>query len=267
MKKTLDEKKERKEEHGEGDRQVLTTEKEDRFTRNLPLLRRAQAGDMQATEELVRLNGGLVSKIAARFLGRGIDYEDLVETGNIGLLKAIRTFDEDRACAFSTYAVPLIFGEIRRFLRDDGPIKVSRYHKQLGARLLSEREAVLAARGGENVRIEELAERCGVSASDAAVALGAMSPVSSLSDILYAEEDSPTLESTLCDEEESERVFNKIAVTAAIEKLPSDKRKIILLRYFRDYSQEETARELGLTQVKISREEKKILMFLRKELS
>ncbi len=239
----------------------------DRFSKNLPLLRRAKAGDEAATEELVLLNGGLVKRVASSFLGRGTDYEDLVETGNIGLLKAIRTFDETRACAFSTYAVPLIFGEIRRFLRDDGPVKVSRYHKQLGARLLSEREAILAERGGENVKVEELAERCGVSPADAAAALGAMSPVSSLSDILYAEEDSPTIESTLCDEYECEREFNKIAVAAALEKLPPDKRKIILLRYFRDYSQEETAREMGLTQVKISREEKKILLMLRKELS
>ena len=197
---------------------------DERFRDNLPLLRRARAGDEKATEELIRNNGGLVNHIAVRFLGRGTDYEDLVQIGSIGLLKAIRTFDESRACAFSTYAVPLIFGEIRRFLRDDGPIKVSRVQKRLSAILAAEREKCI-------------------------------------------DDDSLTLENTLCDEEENEKNFYRIAISAALDKLPDIKKKIILLRYFRDFSQEETARVLGLTQVKISREEKKILAFLRQELS
>lgn len=238
----------------------------DRFSENLPLLRRAQGGDEAATEELVRLNGGLVNHIALRFVGRGTDYEDLQQIGNIGLLKAIRTFDEGRGCAFSTYAVPLVFGEIRRFLRDDGPIKVSRIHKRLGAILAAEREKAAAA-GEHDLRIEELAKRCGVNAAEAVTALEAVQPVSSLSDLMYADEDSPTVEARLYDEDENERSFYKIAISAAIDKLPDVRRKIILLRYFRDYSQEETARALGLTQVKVSREEKKILAFLKSELS
>ena len=239
---------------------------DERFRDNLPLLRRARAGDEKATEELIRNNGGLVNHIAVRFLGRGTDYEDLVQIGSIGLLKAIRTFDESRACAFSTYAVPLIFGEIRRFLRDDGPIKVSRVQKRLSAILAAEREKCIAE-GKTDVRIEELAARCHVTPAEAAAALDATSPISSLSDILYADDDSLTLENTLCDEEENEKNFYRIAISAALDKLPDIKKKIILLRYFRDFSQEETARVLGLTQVKISREEKKILAFLRQELS
>jgi RNA polymerase sporulation-specific sigma factor len=171
-----------------------------------------------------------------------------------------------RACAFSTYAVPLIFGEIRRFLRDDGPIKVSRTQKRLGAILAAERERCIAAGMGE-LRLSELAERCGTTPEEAAAALDAIAPVASLSDVVYNDEDSPTIESTLSDTEECTRQFDKLAIRAAIDKLPDLRRKIILLRYFRDYSQSETAAALGLTQVKVSREEKKILSFLRGELA
>ena len=237
-----------------------------RFRENIPLLRRARAGDPRATEELVALNLGLVSGIARRYMGRGTDFEDLRQIGSIGLLKAIRSFDESRGCAFSTYAVPLIFGEIRRFLRDDGLVKVSRVQKHLGARLIAERERALMTEGVE-LRLEELARRLGVSPEEASGALDAASPPASLSELLYGEEEGVTLENRLADEEENERTFNKIAISAAIQKLPELRRKIILLRYFRDCSQEETAARLGLSQVKISREEKKILALLREELS
>lgn len=234
---------------------------------NLALILRSRAGDDAATEALFIANGGLVNSIAVRFIGRGTDLEDLQQIGRLGLLKAIRTFDPARECAFSTYAVPLIFGEIRRFLRDDGMIKVSRTQKRLGAALAAERERVKAERGGEEPRIEELAARCNVSPEEAASALDAISPVTSLSDYLYKESDGPTLESRLCDEDEGERSFTRMALADAIGKLPSQRRKIVLLRYYRDLSQAETAKRLGLTQVKVSREEKKILEFLRRELS
>lgn len=236
------------------------------FSDNIPLLERSQGGDRRATEELVRKNGGLVASIALRFVGRGTDYEDLVALGNLGLLKAIRTFDLGRGCAFSTYAVPLIFGEIRRFLRDDGPIKVSRAQKRLGARLSAARERRMAA-GEEGIRIEELAEECGVSPAEAAAALESCAPVALLSESVYGEEDGITLEGTLADEEEGERTFTRLAIAEVLERLPEMRRKIILLRYFRDMSQAETARALGLTQVKVSREEKRILAVFREALS
>ena len=241
-------------------------ERNEKFKDNLELILASQGGDAHATDRLVRQNGGLVNHIALRFLGRGQELEDLIQIGSMGLLKAIRTFDPARACAFSTYAVPLIFGEIRRFLRDDGPIKVSRSQKRLGAALAAEQERCIAE-GKIDVRLHELAARCGVSAEEAAAALDAIAPVSSLSDVLYNDEDSPTLESTLTDAEEGEREFNRLAISMAIDKLPELRRKIVLLRYFRDYSQNETAAALGLTQVKVSQEEKKILAFLRGELS
>lgn len=236
------------------------------FSENLILLKRSHEGDRRATEELVKKNGGLVTGIALRFIGRGTELEDLIALGNLGLLKAIRTFDLSRGCAFSTYAVPLIFGEIRRFLRDDGPIKVSRAQKRLGAMLAGARDRRLAE-GEESVRIEDLAADCGVSPSEAAAALESVAPVSYLSESVYGEDEGITLEGMIYDEDEGERNMWRLALGEAISRLPEMRRKIILLRYFRDMSQEETARALGLTQVKVSREEKKILEGFREVLS
>lgn len=239
---------------------------EEKFKENLVLIERAQTGDEAASEQLFLLNAGLVKSIAARFIGRGTEFEDLIQVGNLGLLKAIRTFDASRGCVFSTYAVPLIFGEIRRFLRDDGPIKVSRVQKRLGAALAAEKER-LAAEGQEDAPLSLVAERVGVSPAEAAAALDAMCPPRSLTDPIAGDEGGSTLENLLSDEDEPERTFEKIALSAAIDKLPALRRKIILLRYYRDFSQDETAKALGLSQVKVSREEKKILTFLREELS
>ncbi len=240
---------------------------ERRYEDNPELIRRSQAGDRSATEALVRNNAGLVAGIAVRFAGRGTDTEDLIGIGNLGLIKAIRTFDCERGCAFSTYAVPLIFGEIRRFLRDDGLIKVSREQKRLGAALLRERERAAEEAGGEGVRLEQLAQRVGVSPAEAASALSASSPVRSLSEVLYGEEDGPTLENCVADPDEQSRREEHLALSLALETLPPLWRRIIGLRYFKDLSQQQTARLLGLTQVKVSREEKKILALLRQKLS
>ena len=240
--------------------------KDGKFKWNPEWIQKAQSGDEKAMEHLILNNAGLVNSIAVKFLGRGTDYEDLVQIGNIGLIKAIRSFDPGRECAFSTYAVPLIFGEIRRFLRDDGSVKVSRAQKKLGATLVAERERMMRETDGD-VKISALAARVGVSISEAAAALDAVSPVRSLSEVVWGDEDGPTLENTLADEDENERELDRIALAAAIDKLPEVRKKIILLRYFRDYSQDKTARALGLSQVKVSREEKKILAFLHKELS
>lgn len=240
-------------------------EQSQKYSDNAALLILSLAGDERATEELLVNNTPLVRSIAQRFVGRGTDLEDLIQIGTIGLLKAIRTFDPERGCVFSTYAVPLIFGEIRRHMRDDGPMKVSRAKKRLAAMLASEREA--AIKRGEDPRIEELAQRCGVTPEEAADALDAVSPVRSLSETLYGDEEGPTLGSALSDDETCERMTDRLALSMSIDKLSPLRRKIILLRYYRDLSQQQTAEILGLTQVKISREEKKILAILRAELS
>ena len=235
-----------------------------KYDDNPRLLAAALAGDPRAEEELVKANAGLVRSVAARFSDRGYDREELFDVGQIGLLKAVRTYDPARGCAFSTYAVPLIFGEIRRFLRDDGPIKVSREKKRLAAALSAERER--AAANGEDLRISELAEKVGVTPEEAADALDAVSPVRSLSEYAYRDE-GPTLGETIADEGENERVFDKIALALAVAKLPALRKKIVLLRYYRDLSQQKVADLLGLTQVKVSREEKRAIAFLREELS
>ncbi len=237
----------------------------EKYRDNATLLARSREGDERATEELLINNAGLVRSLASRFIGRGTDYEDLVQIGMIGLVKAIRTFDPTRECAFSTYAVPLVLGELRRHLRDDGFVKVSRTRKRLAAMLASAREAAL--KEGQDIRIEDLAARCGVAVEDAVDALEATAPVRSLSECMYGDEDGPTLDSAIADTEAPERDFDRLALSMSIDKLPPLRRKIILLRYFRDLSQQRTADLLGLTQVKVSREEKKILAFLREELS
>ena len=242
----------------------MKTEERSIYDKNLELIRRFREGDAEAGEELASLNRPLVYNIAGRFVGRGADMDELVEMGTIGLVKAINTFDFSRECAFSTYAVPLIFGEMRRFLRDDGLIKVSRENKRLSALLNAERDRRLTA--GEDAGVASIAAAVGVSPQDAAAALFSTSPVRSLEEAAYDDEDSATLGATIADEDAPAKEFDKLALKLAIEKLRDTERKIIILRYFRDYSQAETARVLGLTQVKISREEKKILSRLKEEL-
>ena len=238
---------------------------DEKYGSNPALLDAVRAGDGDAEGELVKNNAGLVLSVAARFSDRGYDREELVSVGRIGLLKAIRTFDPARGCRFSTYAVPLIFGEIRRFLRDDGPIKVSREKKRLAAALSAERER--AAEAGEDVRLSDLARRIGVTPEEAADALDAVSPIRSLSEYAFGDGEGPTLGETLSDDSENEKAFDKIAIALAVEKLPALEKKIVLLRYYRDLSQQRVADLLGLTQVKVSREEKRAVERLRRELS
>ena len=235
------------------------------FSENLTLLQRSHEGDRRATEELVKINGGLVTGIALRFIGRGTELEDLIAIGNMGLVKAINTFDFSRECAFSTYAVPLIFGEIRRFLRDDGIIKVSREERRVSVLLNRERER--RQNLGLPTDVVSLAEAVGITPQDAASALFSDVAPRSLEESVFDDDDSTTLGSMIADEGESLASFDKLALRMAIESLDEEKRRIIYLRYFRDFSQSETARVLGLSQVKISREEKKIMGLLKNKMT
>ena len=240
--------------------------------RHYALLRAAQGTDAEgarvATEALIAENMGLVRTAALRFRERGTDYEDLLQIGTIGMLRAIRTFDLARGTAFSTFAVPLIVGEIRRHLRDDGMIRVSRSYKKLASDLARKRSEI-AAREGRDATIDELAAACGSSPEEAAVALCSVSPVASLSECCF-EEDRGELAERITDDESANEpaiLSDRIALHAAIDRMPPLWRKILLLRYFRDRTQQQTADLLGLSQVKVSREEKKILDFLRREMS
>ena len=238
------------------------------YERNTELLERLREGDREAEAMLVEENMGLVRTVARKFLDRGTEYEDLLQIGTIGMLKAIRSFSLERGTAFSTYAVPLIVGEIRRHLRDDGPVKVSRIYKRQGMMIMREKNRI-ATEEGRDAGIAELAERCGMSAEEAAISLDAISPVTSLSDYVFGE-DSVTYESVIPDEEselERERLCDRISLSQCIDRLPPLWRQLLLLRYYKGMTQQATAEALGLTQVKVSREEKKILSLLRKELS
>ena len=222
--------------------------------------------EKQKIDETVENNLGLVHHCANRFKGKGIEYDDLYQAGCMGLLKAARGFDENRGVMFSTYAVPLIIGEIRRHLRDDGLIKISRGQRKLGIELVNVRNHILTLEGREP-HIAELASLCGVTPEEAAVAIDAVAPVASLSESIGREEGGLTLESRIADQDnEIERLSDSIALGQAMAKLPPLWKKIVLLRYYRDLTQQETAVRLGLSQVKVSREEKKIMAFLREEL-
>ena len=243
--------------------------KTERGERNLDLIMRAQSEDeetsMLALEAIIEENMGLVRSIALRFRDRGTDYEDLVQIGIIGMMKAVRSFDPGREVVFSTYAVPLIMGEIKRHLRDDGPVKVSRVYKKLSAELGRARNKILTDEGREP-SISELAQICGISIEDAAVALETVNPIASLSET-FGEDEKLTLESQLAStDREIERLNDKIALSQAISRLPRDWQKIITLRYYRNLTQQQVANIMGLSQVKVSREEKKILAVLREEL-
>ena len=246
---------------------------ESAYFKNHELIALAQGEDpeisMKATEELVILNAGLVRSIALRFRDRGEDFEDLIQIGTIGLIKAVRSFDLERGTLFSTYAVPMIFGEIRKTLRDEGIIKVGRYYKTLGAKLVRARNE-LAMQYGEEVGISIIAESVGVSVEEAAIALDAMSAPLSLSDFIYGEDDGTVLEDMLADKDSldyNKKFFDRMALREAIAKMNELWQKILILRFFRNRTQQQVADALGLSQVKVSREEKKIMEFLRKELS
>ena len=239
-----------------------------RFAQNISLITLAQSGDETAMEKLVVDNMGLVRTVAVKFRDRGTEFEDLMQIGTLGMIKAIHSFDTTRGTAFSTYAVPLIVGEIRRHLRDDGLIRVSRGTRHTGMLLMRER-ARIAAEEGREATVSELAAAVGVSVEEAAMALEAMSPVSSLSDNAFGE-DSPELGAVIpdrADADEMARQMDRIALAQVIEQLPPMWKKIILLRYYRDMTQQQVADLLGLTQVKVSREEKKIMAFMRERLS
>ena len=227
---------------------IENTVAQERIEKNRELLILAAQGDEQATERLVVDNMPLVRSVALKFKDRGTEYEDLVQIGTIGMLKAIRSFDVERGTAFSTYAVPLIVGEIRKHLRDDGPIKVGREYKRMGAALLGERNRIMASTG-RDPSISELAARCGVSAEDAAVALDAVAPVSSLSETVY-DDGGLTLEGTLPDQDsadETDRMLDRLALSQAIGQLDPLWHKILLLRYWRNMTQQQVANVLGLS--------------------
>lgn len=227
-------------------------------------LRKAKSGDRQAAEALIEENSGLIWSVARRFFGRGTEPDDLYQLGCVGFLKAIEGFDESFGTQFSTYAVPKISGEIRRFLRDDGAVKVSRSIKEQAQRIRSVRTE-LEQRFGRDPQLSEVAAETGLTPEEIAFAETATGPAESLQ--RETGEEGFTLEHVLCDLYGEERMIEHVALRCAIERLAEKERKTLYLRYYHGFTQEKTARVLGVSQVQISRLERRAITQLREMLS
>lgn len=228
------------------------------------LIARSQAGDRDAGEALVTENAGLIWSVARRFLGRGTEAEDLYQLGCLGFLKAVEGFDLHFGTQFSTYAVPKIAGEIRRFLRDDGAVKVSRGLKERSAAVKAARNQLTAELCREPT-LQELSEKTGLTPEEIAMAEAATACTESIQ--RETGEDGFTLENVLTDTQTEETMVEKIALRQAIEKLPERERTVIKLRYFHSLTQDRVAKVLSVSQVQVSRIEKKALHWLRELLA
>ena len=226
-------------------------------------IREAQSGDREAAGRLVEENAGLIWSIARRFFGRGVDPDDLFQLGCVGFLKAVEGFDTGFGTQFSTYAVPKIAGEIRRFLRDDGAVKVSRSIKEQAAQLHAARTA-LEQKLGHEPTVTELSHETGVSSEDIALIETATGPLESLQ--RPAGEEGFTLELVLGDYQAEERMVEQVALRAAIEQLPERERQVVCLRFYHGMTQQSCARVLHVSQVQVSRVERRALEALREAL-
>lgn len=230
----------------------------------LALIRCAQTGDDAAMDNLVRHNTALVKSIVKKYLGRGVEFDDLFQIGCLGLVKAIQNYDEQFNVRFSTYAVPMIAGEIKRFLRDDGMIKVSRSIKELATKAAAAQERLRRTLGGDP-GILELAREVEADPEDIAVALEAVRPHVSLYEHVYDDGSDATLLDRMQQSESGEDtgVVDKILLKELLGQLEARERQLIVLRYFQDKTQSEIARLMGVSQVQISRLENRIICKLR----
>ncbi len=232
----------------------------------IALIKKSHEGDEKAREQLVEENVGLIWCVVKRFYGRGTDTEDLFQIGSIGLLKAIDKFDISYDVKFSTYAVPMISGEIKRFLRDDGMIKVSRSLKELSYKTYQAREQLIDTMGREPT-IEELAECVGVDKEEIAEALEAGCEVESIYKPVMQKggNEIRLLDKLVEKEAEEEKILNHMLITQLLETLNKEERQLIYLRYFQDKTQSAVGKLMGISQVQVSRMEKRIIERLRKE--
>ena len=233
------------------------------MSRTEELIARSQAGDSTAGDALIAENTGLIWSVAKRFIGRGTESEDLYQLGCLGFLKAVEGFDPEFGTQFSTYAVPKIAGEIRRFLRDDGAIKVSRSLKEQANTIKTARNTLSNALGREPT-LQELSGHTGFTPEEIAMAETATSSVESI----YREtgEEGFTLENVLTDTQSEERMLEKLELRQAIEELPQREKTVIKLRYFHGLTQDRISKVLGVSQVQVSRIEKKAIALLRERM-
>lgn len=227
-------------------------------------IRRAQAGDAAAKDQLLQENAGLIWSIVRRFNGRG-EQEDLYQIGAIGLLKCIEKFDFSYDVKFSTYAVPMIMGEIKRFLRDDGTVKVSRSLKELSYRAKKLQDQALKEENKE-LTLQEMAEALEVEQSELLLALESGREVESLYGTQQGRDEDLQLIDKLADTTENEKMLERLSLMEALEHLDTKERQIIILRYFQDRTQSDVAKCIGISQVQVSRIEKRVLSRMREVL-
>ena len=231
------------------------------------LICQSQEGDKAAREELIKENMGLIRHVVKRFLGRGVEAEDLFQIGAIGLVKAVDRFDLSFGVRFSTYAVPMIAGEIKRFLRDDSMLKVSRSLKELAGKAARLREQILMERGAEP-GVDELAGLLGVEAEELVQAMDSSVEVESLQKIVYQGdgEGLSLMDKVEQGKDEQETLLRRLLLEQLLDTLEPRERQIINLRFFCDQTQTQVAQQLGMSQVQISRMEKKILAALKRRM-
>lgn len=231
------------------------------------LIRRSQDGDKAARDILIEENMGLIHHVVKRFLGRGVEAEDLFQIGAVGLVKAVDRFDLSFGVRFSTYAVPMIAGEIKRFLRDDSMIKVSRSLKELAVKAARLREQLLMERG-EEPGVDELAERLRVEPEELVQAMDSCTEVESLQKVISQGdgEGASLMERVEQGKDEQEALLRRILLEELLSSLDPKERRLIVLRFFHDRTQTQVASELGMSQVQVSRLEKKILSALKEKM-
>lgn len=237
------------------------------YENNIKNIGDAQNGDKQALEDLINDNSGLIYSIVKRFKDRGYELEDLYQIAVIGFIKSIKRFDTSFDVKLSTYAVPYILGEIKRFIRDDGLVKVSRSMKELGIRIKEVQKQELQ-KTGRDLRVEEIAKKLGVSAEEVAAAMDAFLPVESIYQSSYTnEEGAINIIDTLSTQvDESNTITNRLSIRALIDELEEKEKELMVLRYYQGKTQMQVAEILGITQVQVSRIEKRILSSMRMKL-
>ena len=239
------------------------------FENSTEAIKKAQSGDKYEMEKILKENTGLIWSIVKRFNGRGYELEDLYQIGCIGFIKSIKRFDTNYDVKLSTYAVPYMIGEIKRYIRDDGPIKVSRGIKELGVKIKEIQKEYLAQKGIE-IEVEDIAKKLKISKEDVVLALESTNMVESIDGTYYTDNKDGNsinlIEKISSNKDEEEMITTKITLNEMIENLSKRDKEIIMLRFYKEKTQSQVAKILGITQVQVSRLERKILNNMKMKL-
>ena len=239
------------------------------FENSTEAIKKAQSGDKYEMERILKENTGLIWSIVKRFNGRGYELEDLYQIGCIGFIKSIKRFDTNYDVKLSTYAVPYMIGEIKRYIRDDGPIKVSRGIKELGVKIKEIQKEYLAQKGIE-IEVEDIAKKLKISKEDVVLALESTNMVESIDGTYYTDNKDGNsinlIEKLSTNKDEEEMITTKIVLNEMIQDLDKRDKEIIMLRFFKEKTQSQVAKILGITQVQVSRLERKILNNMKMKL-